>query len=143
MFRLLAYDHVGIRVSELSRALDFYALLGFRPEPGETWEEHDAVGLINDAGVRINLIHNGRCRDAGRNVLMDEPEKWPGLTHVALVVDSLDAVMKHLVDKRIALTGGPIQIGERRVICFVRDPDGNVIEFDELLASARAAPARS
>jgi hypothetical protein len=24
-------------------------------------------------------------------------------------------------------------IGGRRIICFIRDPDGNVIEFDQLL----------
>jgi len=143
MFRLLGYDHVGIRVTDLSRALEFYALIGFRIEPGEVWEEHDAVGLINDAGLRINLIYNGLSREERRNVLMDEPEKWPGLTHFALVVDSLEAVVTEMAEKGIALTGGPLRVGSRRTICFVRDPDGNVIEFDELLSADDDSPVTS
>ena len=31
--RIVAYDHIGIRVSDLSRALDFYQALGFRESP--------------------------------------------------------------------------------------------------------------
>ena len=39
-FDICAYDHVGIRVTDRSRAIAFYQLLGFELEPEEEWEEH-------------------------------------------------------------------------------------------------------
>ncbi len=133
MFRISAYDHIGVRVTDRERSVDFYAKLGFRPEPDEDSPQFNAVGLINDAGVRLNLVYNGRTPPDGRNVLMDVPEKWPGYTHPAFLVDSLKAVLDWAVAAGIAITEGPIEIGNRRTVCFVRDPDGNVVEFDELL----------
>lgn len=133
MFRISAYHHVGIRVTDENRAIDFYAVLGFQPEPGCRWPEHDAIALINDDGLRINLIYNGKVRDSDNNVLLDEPEKWPGITHVAFQVPDLDAVVEKMNSHGIRITEGPEVIGDQRRICFVRDPDGNVIEFDELV----------
>ena len=99
-----------------------------------------AVGLINDKGVRINLIFNGQATPDGRNVLMDVAEKWPGWTHPAFVVSDLDSVLKWARSHDVAITEGPGLWGRRRV-CFLRDPDGNVLEFDELLASVPADTA--
>jgi len=133
MFRISAYDHVGVRVTDREHAVAFYAKLGFYPEPNEDSPQFKAVGLINDAGVRLNLIYNGQTPPDGRNVLMDVPQKWPGYTHPAFLVDSLQAVLDWAAAEGITVTEGPIEIGGRRTICFVRDPDGNVVEFDELL----------
>jgi lactoylglutathione lyase len=142
MLQIAAFDHIGIRVTDLDRALAFYALLGFRLEPEETWEEHRAVGLINDAGLRLNLIYNAKPRRATPNVLLDEPEKWAGFTHLALSVDDLDRVMRLLGEHGISLTEGPMALGEQRRICFIRDPDGNVIEFTERWSEVAGEHAR-
>lgn len=138
MFRIISYDHVGVRVTDRERAVRFYARLGFRPEPNEDSPEYEAVGLINDEGVRINLIYNGRPHPE-RNVLMDVPDKWPGYTHYAVLVDDLGEVLAWAAREGITVTEGPIEIGGRRTVAFIRDPDGNVIEFDELLPEAAAA----
>lgn len=141
------YDHVGVRVSERARALRFYGALGFAPEPGEGGVERRAVGLINAAGVRVNLIFNGEPDPHGRNVLMDVPEKRPGWTHPAFTVERLDDVLAWAAGQGVTITEGPVSWGRRRV-CFLRDPDGNVLEFDELLpppgdATSLANPARA
>lgn len=133
MFELRAYHHAGIRVTDEARAIEFYEHLGFRPEPGRRWPEHSAIELINDGGVRLNLIFNAEVHPAGHNVLMDEPVKWPGITHLAFEVPDLEAVIERMNERGVTITEGPLQIGDGRRICFVRDPDGNVIEFDELL----------
>src|SRR4051795_1012447 len=75
------YDHVGIRVSDAARALDFYARLGFRLDPD--FSNDDAAEIIASDGTRINLIFNGVAREATNNILLDEPTKWPGYTHAA------------------------------------------------------------
>lgn len=132
MFRISAYDHVGVRVTDRAASAAFYAKLGFRPEPEEDSPEHEALGLINADGVRINLIYNG-APHPDRNVLMDAPDKWPGYTHYAVLVDDLRGVLDWAAREGVDITEGPIEIGGRRTVCFIRDPDGNVIEFDELL----------
>ncbi|MEO1082054.1 MAG: hypothetical protein AAFY29_21025 [Pseudomonadota bacterium] len=40
----------------------------------------------------------------------------------------------------IAITEGSLMIGERRRVLFIRDPDGNVLKFDELLATSSSQP---
>lgn len=137
MFQIQSYDHVGVRVTDRERAAAFYAKLGFRPEPNEDSPRHSALGLINDAGVRINLVYNGVAHP-GRNVLMDVPEKWPGYTHFAVLVDSLQGVLDWAAREGVKITEGPVVLGDRRTVVFIRDPDGNVIEFDELLPEVAA-----
>lgn len=137
MFKIQSYDHIGVRVTDRERATAFYAKLGFRPEPNEDSPQYSAVGLINDAGVRINLVYNG-TPNPGRNVLMDVSDKWPGYTHYAVRVDSLQGVLDWAEREGVTITEGPIELGGRRTVDFIRDPDGNVIEFDELLPEPRA-----
>lgn len=91
---------------------------------------------MNDAGARVNLIYNGRTPGERKNVLMDVPDKWPGYTHAAFIVDNLDALVSWLNAQGIHITEGPSVFGQgRRKVCFIRDPDGNVIEFDEILST--------
>lgn len=130
--RIVSYDHVGVRVVDRTRSLAFYAKLGFVPEPGEGNITGRAVGLINSEGVRVNLIMNGVAPPDGGNVLMDCCSKWPGWTHPAFVVDNLDSVLAWATAHAVVVTEGPVVWGRRRV-CFLRDPDANVLEFDELL----------
>jgi catechol 2,3-dioxygenase-like lactoylglutathione lyase family enzyme len=133
MFRITHYDHIGVRVTDRNVAVEFYRKLGFEIEPDEDSPHFNAVGLINAEGVRINLIYNGNTPPESRNVLMDIPEKWPGYTHYAVMVDNLQKVLDWAAQAGIPITEGPIEIGGRRTLCFIRDPDGNVIEFDQVL----------
>lgn len=131
LFEIEAFEHVGIRVSDPKAACDFYALFGFEVE-SQTTTDHTTCELINAHGVRINLVCNARRRRWARNILLDEPVKHPGLTHVAFVVRDIAAVVRILEDARITITEGP-KLEERRRYLFFRDPDGNVIEVNELL----------
>ena len=135
--RLKGYDHVGIRITERQRALSFYGQLGFHPEDSAAALVERAVNLINSKGVRINLICNGASPPDGKNVLMDVEEKWPGFTHPAFIVASLDAILEWAGKVGVSTTEGPVVWDNRRRVCFLRDPDGNVLEFDELLPQPR------
>ena len=127
---ILSYDHVGLRVVDRETSLAFYADLGFKEDPDYTSER--VAEIVNEAGLRMNLIFNGQPNEDGRNVLMDVPEKWPGYTHAAFIVARLDDVLAWAAARGIAITEGPVNWG-RRMTCFLRDPDGNVLEFNELL----------
>jgi len=121
-------DHIGIRVHDLDRALDFYRRLGFELVQKVTF---DAVAIIsNAAGVEINLIINANAGDAAKNILMDVGDKYPGFTHVALRVGSIPATIAALKGNDIPISDGPVKFGDGGdVSVFVRDPDRNVIEL--------------
>jgi lactoylglutathione lyase len=121
-------DHIGIRVRDLDRALQFYRLLGFNLSHRA---EGDDVAIVrNESGVELNLIFNANAGEPNTNVLMDAPGKYPGYTHMALRVASIAATIAALNANDIAITQGPVSFGESgQVSVFVRDPDRNVIEL--------------
>lgn len=128
--RILAYDHVGIRVSNKQRALDFYTALGFVETA--SFPEYEANEMQSADGVRINLIFNAANTFKSKNVLLDMPIKYPGITHPAFIVDDLQQLQHWLKSNNITITEGPHAIGPRRIALFIRDPDGNVLEFNQL-----------
>jgi hypothetical protein len=62
---------------------------------------------------------------------VDRPEKWPGYTHAAFIVDSISELLEWARMADIPITEGPVVWG-RRITCFLRDPDSNVLEFNQL-----------
>jgi len=121
-------DHIGIRVRELERALDFYRALGF--DLMRRAEGDDVAIVRNENGVELNLIFNADDGEPGTNVLMDVPGKYPGYTHIALRVASIPATIAALKANDIAITQGPVSFGDSgQVSVFIRDPDRNVIEL--------------
>ena len=128
MINIQQFDHLGIRITDRDRALKFYEALGFKIL---IEVDFDAVIVIkNDNGVEINLVVNGVDLNDGKNILMDVPEKHPGLTHVAFRVESIIEAMKTLEENDIAISQGPVTFGgDGHVSVFIRDPDRNTIEL--------------
>src|SRR5688572_21391229 len=123
--------HIGIRVTDEKRAVDFYQRFGFRLVYRDG---HDPVVVLkNDQGVELNLVVNAQQPFDGKNRLMDIPEKFPGYTHVALRVASIEAARDFVTSLGVRITDGPKQLGNG-VSLFLRDPDANVIELRQDLA---------
>lgn len=121
--------HIGIRVHDLDRSVRFYSLLGFVKTAGPIGPEPVAI-LEHPSGVEVNLILNARDPNAP-NVLMDVPEKHPGITHIALLCPDILAAKAALEAEGIAISGGPMRFGPGAQGIFVRDPDRNVIELHQ------------
>lgn len=129
--RIIAYDHIGIRVSDKNRAMSFYQALGFVETA--SFPLFEANEMLSADGVRINLIFNGVRVPRAHNALLDAPLKLPGVTHPAFIVDDLRVFQAWLGEQGIVITEGPHHIGPRRIALFIRDPDGNVLEFNQLI----------
>ncbi|HET9730051.1 MAG TPA: VOC family protein [Acidimicrobiia bacterium] len=132
-----AFNHVGQLVTDLERSKRFYCeLLGFTFEreihpPDESSAQLmsldppldlTAVYLVRD-GLVLELLHYGASGQTqpARARAMNEP----GLTHISLSVDDIDAVLA-----RIPQYGGEVisssNIGHG---VFVHDPDGQRVEL--------------
>ena len=121
--------HIGIRVHDLARSVEFYALLGFTKTAGPIGPEPVAI-LEHPSGIEINLVLNAPRADEP-NVLMDVPDKHPGITHFALLCPDIVAAGAKLEAAGFPLSGGPVRFGPASQGMFVRDPDRNVIELHQ------------
>ena len=129
MKEITKINHVGIRVANLERSRGFYDKLGFKFLMGPVGPEPVAI-MEHPSGVNINFILNADSQSS-TNMLMDVPQKYPGYTHMALEVTDIQLVTMQLSNMAIELSGGPTTIPDGSVFVFIRDPDGNVIEFHQ------------
>ncbi len=125
---LVLAQGLAVLDSSLDRSLAFYELLGFRKVVGPVGPEPVAI-LTHTSGVEVNLILN-TAEGNTTNPLMDVPEKLPGYTHMALLCADIDAAEQRLAAAHPASERMDLPFGIRAL--FVRDPDRNVIELDQL-----------
>jgi len=128
MEQITRLNHVGLRVRDMNIARKFYEKLGFRFLAGPVGPEPVAI-VEHPSGVNINLILNASGDAFEKNILMDVAEKHAGFTHIALEITDADAVEAYLNSLDIQITERVEFEGAR--FFFVRDPDGNVIEFHQ------------
>ncbi len=108
-------------------AREFYDKLGFDFIVGPIGPEPVAV-MEHPCGININFILNASADASDVNILMDIPEKHTGFTHIALEIEDVEAVKQALSAQNISITE-TVELPDGSFFFFVRDPDGNVIEF--------------
>ncbi len=135
MLSIEAVNHVGIRIRDKSVSVPFYQLLGFQFKSDVGFEKGHPIILRHPSGVVLNLLGPANSAE-DRNILMDVDEKFPGITHFALTVSSLEEAKAYLAENDIPLTGS-FSFGNMSAV-FIRDPDRNVIELDAYLYAENA-----
>ncbi len=127
MLDIKEVNHVGIRIIDKDRSVSFYTALGFELVADAGFADGHPIIMKHPSSVVLNLL--GPATTSGAtNILMDVDEKYPGYTHIALTVESLDKAKTFMQQHDIEITGS-FSFGNMSAI-FVRDPDRNVIEFD-------------
>jgi len=91
--------------------------------------------LEHPSGVNLDLTLNADSQST-ENVLMDIPEKHPGITHIALDVSDPKAVQSVLAGQWVAIAEDPIDLRDGTSTIFIRDQDNNVIEFHSSAAGS-------
>ncbi len=127
MLDIMKVDHVGIRISDKAVSIAFYAGLGFELLGDVGFEKGHPIIMQHPSGVVLNLLGPTTAK-AGENILMDEEQKYPGITHFALRVKSVEKAEAFVTGRDIAITGRMNFKGMSAI--FIRDPDRNVIELD-------------
>ena len=126
MLEISSIDHVGIRIADRAKSVAFYELLGFEMLADGGFDQGHPLVMLHPSGININLLGPAKGK-AGENVLMDEPVKYPGITHIALKMKDAEATEKFVADNNIAITGRREFRGTKTI--FIRDPDRNVLEL--------------
>ena len=127
MLNIESVNHIGIRIRDKDVSVPFYQALGFEFISDAGFKDGHPIIMKHPAGVVINLLGPASVTD-GQNILMDVEDKYPGITHVALTVTSLDVAKDFMKDHEIPITGSFSFKGMSAI--FIRDPDRNVIELD-------------
>ncbi|WP_280771440.1 VOC family protein [Salipaludibacillus daqingensis] len=117
--------HIALTVSDMESSLRFYRdILGLKhvfdvkDKEGNPWIEYIQVGPQQF----IELFHGGENDH--------EPlEKEIGVHHLCIRVDDIDGIADHLKSHGITLEVPPKRGIGQNYQCWVRDPDGNRIEF--------------
>jgi catechol 2,3-dioxygenase-like lactoylglutathione lyase family enzyme len=138
-------DHVGIVVDDLAAATKFFVELGLELE-GEGPVEGDWVDrIVGLEGVQADIV--GLQTPDGTTWLeltrfrspssqsgdADAPVNTRGIRHIAFAVDDIDAVVAGLRDRGAELVGEVVRY-EDYWLCYVRGPEGIMIELAEQIA---------
>jgi catechol 2,3-dioxygenase-like lactoylglutathione lyase family enzyme len=136
-------EHVGIVVDDLAAATEFFVELGLvlqgeRPVEGR-WVDR-VVGL---EGVRADIAMmqtpdgNGRLEltkfhsPSSQGDNRQAPANTPGIRHVAFAVEDIDAVVAGLRSRGAKLVGELERYQGSYRLCYVRGPEGIIIELAE------------
>ena len=127
MKEITRINHVGLRVNDLEVTRTFYEKLGFLFLVGPVGPEPVAT-MDHPSGVNINFILNANT-NSSENVPMDITKKHTGFTHIALEVSNAESAKKEIISLGVKITEEVEYEGAK--FFFIRDPDGNAIEFHQ------------
>ena len=128
MINIQKIDHVGIRIRDKQRSISFYETLEFELLSDTGFEQGHPIIMRHPSGVVLNLLGPSSMSN-DENILMDVAEKYCGYTHIALRVESIENAAAFFEQQNYTITGRMEVHGMKAI--FIRDPDRNVIEFDE------------
>ena len=143
MSHIKSFDHVGITVDDLDRAVDFFVGLGLELE-GRTFVEGEFLDTVcgipgSRTEVAMLLPPGGGTRiELARFVRPDHVPGSPeamanelGLRNVCFEVEDLPAVVDRLAAEGYGLVGGVGEHENTWRMAYVRGPEGIIVSLAE------------
>lgn len=138
-------DHVGIVVEDLDQAIAFFAELGFERQ-GQGHVEGDWVDrIVGLDGLQVEFAMLQTASGEGRLELVKfhspqaegedghAPPNARGIRHIAFIVEDIDAVVAGLLARGSELVGELVSYADTFRLCYVRGPEGIILELAEPL----------
>ena len=138
-------DHVGIIVQDLDAATAFFLDFGLELEGEGTvegaWVDR-VVGLKDvksrlvmlrtpDGQTKLELAQYERPTVAGET--QPPASNTPGIRHVTFVVDDIEGLVAKLQQRGSALVGEIQTYEDFYKVCYIRGPEGMILELAEQL----------
>jgi catechol 2,3-dioxygenase-like lactoylglutathione lyase family enzyme len=136
-------DHVGIVVDDLAAATEFFVELGLELLGEGSVEGRWVDRVVGLEGVRVEYAMVQTPDGNGRLELVkfhspstqggnrDAPANTAGIRHVAFAVEDIDAVVAGLRARGAELVGELERYEDSYRLCYVRGPEGIIIELAE------------
>lgn len=134
-------DHVGIVVEDLAAARAFFVELGLEPQGEASVEGGWVDRVVGLTGVRSQIVMLQTPDGHGRVELAKfhtppgpggdgpAPANDPGIRHLAFLVDDVDAVLAGLRARGAKLVGEVECYKDLYRLCYVRGPEGIIVEL--------------
>ncbi|MBB5854933.1 VOC family protein [Amycolatopsis umgeniensis] len=143
-------EHIGVVVHDLEAAKAFFVALGLELE-GEASLKGDTVDRLTGLkGVRTDIAvlrpldgHGGvelikYQAPSGREADSRAPMNTPGIRHFVFSVEDIDDVLERLRPHGAELVGEVVRYEDSYRLCYVRGPEGIVVELAEELVRREA-----
>jgi catechol 2,3-dioxygenase-like lactoylglutathione lyase family enzyme len=136
-------DHVGIVVEDLAAATAFFVELGLRLQGEGAVEGGWVDRVVGLDGVRAQIAMLETADGHGRVELAKfhapaspggdrhAPANAPGVRHLAFAVDDIDAAVAGLRARGAELVGELERYEDSYRLCYVRGPEGIIVELAE------------
>ena len=136
-------DHVGIVVDDLAAAIEFFVELGLVLQGEGSVEGRWADRIVGLDGVRADIAMMQTPDGSGRLELSKfhspsnqgdnprAPANMPGIRHISFAVEDIDAVVAGLRARGVELVGELERYKDSYRLCYVRGPEGIIIELAE------------
>ena len=150
---ILGIHHTAISVTDMERSLAFYRdLLGMEVIEDHSWEgspesnpKPEKIMAVKNPAARQAMLKCGNAHielfefshPVPAPMAIDRPVHDHGYTHFSLDVKDVDAEYARLSAAGVTFHCEPINLVPKCRTTYGRDPDGNVIEFQELFDTAR------
>jgi catechol 2,3-dioxygenase-like lactoylglutathione lyase family enzyme len=143
----LRVDHVGVVVEDLEAAVAFFAKLGFQRDGRGTVEGEDVGRIVGLDAVRVEFAMVRAPDGSGRLEIVkfhapagdERPAAWAanrlGYRHLCIEVEGLDAIVDGLRGDGYDLVGEAVDFGGVFRLCYVRGPEGLIVELAERIGS--------
>jgi catechol 2,3-dioxygenase-like lactoylglutathione lyase family enzyme len=138
-------DHVSIVVEDLFGAIEFFEALGLEKDDEGSVEGSEVDRIVGLEGVRSDLAFVKTPDGHGQIELVKfnspppeqgdpaAPANTPGLRHLCFAVDDVKATLASVQAKGAELVGEVVTYGNSYKLCYVRGPEGVIIELAEKL----------
>jgi catechol 2,3-dioxygenase-like lactoylglutathione lyase family enzyme len=136
-------EHVGIVVEDLEAAMEFFLQLGLERQGRGQVEGGWADRIVGLEGVRSEVVMLETPDGHGRVELSkfhsppgaggdgQAPANAPGIRHVAFLVDDVDTAVTGLRERGYELVGELERYEDIYELCYVRGPEGIIVELAE------------
>ncbi|WP_409489697.1 VOC family protein [Amycolatopsis sp. cmx-11-12] len=148
--KLKKLEHVGVVVHDLEAAKAFFIALGLELE-GEASLTGDTVDRLTGLkGVRtdIAVLRPPDGHGGVELIKYRTPERWegdsrapmntPGIRHFVFSVEDIEDALEHLRPHGGTLVGELVRYEDSYRLCYVRGPEGIVVELAEELVRREA-----
>ncbi|SCB58370.1 glyoxylase I family protein [Rhizobium aethiopicum] len=131
---LKSFEHIGMTVSDMERAVDFYCgLLGLRLHLRKRMADGAEIAFLDAGGGMLEIF----APAGGAARAVDVPEGTSGLRHLTFLFENVEETFARLKEAGVEVKERPRPAVNAEVlhkVAFLRDPDGIQIELAEKIS---------